>query len=220
MDHQLSNYQYDSKDRLIDIKTIDTTDIISATTFSTTAVEAKFTYDNDNRMTQVLGYINNNLSSTTNYTYAPGSVSVHEVTGSIVSDYTMTLDNNNRIISFTNTDDYQSYKYDSMGNIISFSDLYNPLSPTTPQIIVTSSYDNQKGWFSNIVGNTGIGNENESKNNLMGYVVTYPLQPSSSYTVSNRYTYNSDGYPTSCISTVVTTKNTTNYKATYTYLTK
>jgi len=217
MSHQVSSYQYDSQNRLIDISGIDTVGFILP---STTSSETKFSYDNDNRMVQALGYINGALSLTTTYTYSAGLVNVHRVAASDISDYTMALDNNNRITSLGNAGDYQSYKYDSAGNMISFSDLNNALSPTTPQIVVTYSYDNQKGWFSDVVGNSGMGNANDSKNNIMGYVVNYPLQPSLSYTVSNRYTYNSDGYPTSCISTVVTTKNTTSYTATYTYLVK
>lgn len=215
LSHGVTTYQYDAQNRIIDELSSDTTAPGVVVVF-----EAKTTYDSNNRVLQVVTKQNGVLAVTTTYTYSAGLISVHTVTPSAISDYTMGLDNNNMVVSESQSNARESFTYDNSGNLSVLSSYIFALSTTTPQTSITYQYDNKKGVFSDVVGGYNMGNSTLGKNNVVGYSVSYPLQPSSSFTGNCAYTYNSAGYPTSFTTTENHPYGVTKYTETYTYVVK
>jgi len=205
-------YKYDAQNKVIEV-----IDVPNQTT------DVKYTYDSNDRLTEIDTYQSGIIAAKKIYTYNAGSINqqINGYTGSVLSNTlntVITLNPSQQItkISFT-SNDYNTYTYDASGNQATYNQFIS--GTTGPYVTHTYTYDTHPSPFTNVKGNFYVSGNFDMINNIKSETVTAVTPPSTTYSYNYNYVYNSDGFPLTRTSTV-TGISDPHTVVNYTYITK
>lgn len=190
---QTVNYQYDSKNRIVEITTTPSYGGPS---------DQKLTYDNNDRLIEEdLSYTDSNVNGKNIYQYGTGIITLSATFDGYTSVGILTLNSQNQVLKATFDNSAYTFIFDANGNVSSYQYFAAP-NATGPSSTYNYTFGTHKSPLLNARGNFEIGSlplKPEVFNNVI--TVTHIIPPfpglTSTSTYTYNYTYNSDDYPTS-----------------------
>jgi len=212
-------YKYDDQNRLIE--RLDAPNLNS---------DYKFTYDANDRLTEIDVYWSGTSSEKRIYTYGTGVVTEQVsgyrngiLAGTETITYTLNPVQKVTRMDISPSGEHDVYTYDAGGNVATF-DQYSGNNPSVPGNAFVYSYDIQKNPFLNVKGDISVFDPAFSSANNIIKLTQTTTNPANTnvhyvYNTTSTYAYNADGYPTSRTD-IITGTTDPHIAVTYTYIIK